>query len=682
MMKLILCEKPSVAKVFAKALNAEFKNGYHVNIKAGYCIVNAVGHLLTLYDPEDYAVHLKDWDIRNLPIVPNKFMHKVPSGQDDGYKIKQLNIIKKAINDNEITDFIIATDAGREGELIARLILTEVIKPFTHEMTFKRLWTSKALTSEIVLEELKNLKPLADYDKIYEQALARSQTDWLYGMNYTRLLTKIFGDFFTFGRVQTALLKIVFDRDELINSFKKAYFFENKFELENITFSFKHPIQNDYTTTQEEREANAKEIEILVNSQQQKFVDIEKKVESKKPPLLLNLNALSQKTNKLWGYSAKFTLSLAQELYEKHKCLTYPRTPSRHLNESDLEFFMTCLKDLGLNGSTVSTGNKNIFDSSKVEDHHALLISAKKPAGLSIDETNIYDLIFSSMKMIISNNYEFQNIKSSVRFGEDIIFSNTTNQTIYLGWKEFEITKKARVQEVLFTLEEKQLYPVLKNRIEKKETEKPSLYSEADLLKLMDKYGLGTSATQANHLSSIVEEKRGYAHVEKAKFVIDEKGILFISKIQTNEILAKTIEPQNTARFEQSLLAETPEIIFEKFKSDFIKVKDIFVKNQAFLHIGKPVFQKKSLGSCPNCGAQVFEGKNNFYCEKSTKENPCFSFPKSFLGATITAKDISQVVAGQKTTIKKMLSKKTKKLFSAQLEFKEGKINFIFKESK
>lgn len=684
-MKLILTEKPDIARSFSSALGCNFTNGYYKNNE--YIVTNAIGHLIELYEPHDYNEVLKRWSLEFLPIVPQEFKYKV---KEDGYIKKQFNIIKKAFSENSISEVIVATDAGREGELIGRLVL-DSIKENNIDFSnyrFKRFWTSNSLTDENILEELNFLKDLSKYDDLYTEAKLRGQIDWLYGINYSRLFSLLFrgSTVSAYGRVQSCVLNAIYLRDKEIREFAKNYFYINKFNIENYVFSYKDKIQDnfdDYTT--EEKKALAlkikSDIDTLSSTNITEIIKREKKAE---PPSLYNLTDLQKDANKFFGYSAKKTTEVAQSLYETHKILSYPRTSSRHLNEEDFEFFNKTLSTLELNIQGLTTENKKIFDSSKVEDHYALLVLDKKEKyNLNQEETNIYDLVYLRIKQAIADPYVYHQFISNIKLN-DYVFTNKTNVEVEKGWKKYIYKEDSKTEEEVeeekneFTLEENTSYSILDNRIEEKETKPKSQYSESTLLSFMEKWELGTSATRAGIVETLFRSNRGYCERKGKNILITDIGIDFIEKISTNERMLNNLAKENTNEFEKKLKTIDPGVFRKEFVEEFKDIKDFYMNSNT--SFAREQSTRESLGSCPVCSKNIYEGQKNYYCESNSRDNPCFSVFKSFFKYKVKEEDIKKFISGEQTEKRKLFSDRTKNYFDASLSFdaENKKIKFIF----
>lgn len=671
-MKLILCEKPAVAREFADALGANFTDGYHKG--NDYIITNGIGHLVTLCMPEDYNEALKDWSIDRLPIVPKEFKLKAI---EEGHIKKQINIVKKAFHDNTIDTVIIAGDPGREGELIARNIL-KFIGELNGNYTYLRFWTSEALTKEVILANIRKCKPLSEYDDLFQKGEVRSHMDWLVGMNYTRLFSCSFKVFVSFGRVQTCLLKRQYDLNKKIKGFSESKYYSNTFVIaDKYRFTCLPAEQKDEDLSEADKKMLAETIHatLIGNATVSK---ITRKTVSVAPPKLYDLTELQKICNKKYGFSAKKTLEIAQTLYENKKVLSYPRTPSRCLSESDYDFFCGCLSKIGISGNP-DPQNKNIFNGKEVEDHHALLI-LNAADNLTDDEQKVYDLVLASMKRVLQDNYVYDQYTSEIQIGERL-FKNTSKIEKEKGWKALNDTdteeKESDDEEQLldaFDLNEGESYPIQNPEIKEIKTKPPQYDSESSLLAWMKKYNLGTPATRSGLVEILLSDKRGYCLRDKKKILITDKGIAFIDALLKNDKVAPLLDKENTKSFEEGI-EKSPDKLIPEFISQFKEVKDFYLRNGVNLS----GIQTTKTFTCPICSGTIKKSKFGWYC--SGKDGgKCLSLPVEFCGAKLTEDDVAKILDGKSSSVKKMTSKAGKsfsgKLFLDKTE-RKLKINFV-----
>lgn len=550
-MKLILTEKPSVAVDIARSLGTfNREDGY---LKAGdYIVTWALGHLLEI---DDSAVPRK-WRTEDLPLFPEFRYRVIRSGS------KQFNIIKELLQ--KADSVIIATDAGREGELIARLILMHA--GWKEWNRTYRLWTSEALTPDVVRRELNNLKPAKEFDSLYYSALARQHSDWIVGINLTRLvsLKSSDGSVWSVGRVQTPTLKLIVDRDTEIENFKpqpywviKALF--NKegdlYEGWLLVGDVPEDIGEEEGEESGEEDRNfrlSKDKALLIlkelgGERQGEIISVNRQKKKEKPPLLHSLTSLQREANRLYGLSAKRTLDIAQRLYQDLKVISYPRTDARHLGSSNKELVKKILQKLGKEEliGKVDIAGKRVFDDSKLTDHHAIIPLAPLPPNVSADEKKIYDLILRKFIGAFMSDYEYETTTVVTRLGR-YRFITKGKRDINLGWKVLYQDKEKK-EDKLPKLHEG--YKVLKVRVsgEERKTKPPPRYTEAALLKVMERLGLGTPATRADIINTLLE--RGYVVRKSKSLMSTPKGKELISKLRDSRVSS----PEMTAEWEKEL---------------------------------------------------------------------------------------------------------------------------------
>lgn len=587
--QVVLCEKPSVAMDFAKGLGNNFKkkDGYLENDK--YIITWAYGHLCELKDPEDYNPELKVWKMDTLPIFPEKFEYKV---NKEG--AKQFKVIKSLIQRRDVSSVCISTDCGREGELIARLIL---MLSGNKKPVF-RFWTSEALTPDVVRKGMQNLKPAKEFDRLYMSALARQWADWLVGINATRAVTIKNKDLFSVGRVQTAVLALIVNREKEIKEFKPQTFY-------NVTAQFKKGSdtytglyfrlkkerseegdeektsneENEEEVKQEEsinskyailKKEDAERIASLVKGKPGLIKKLESKIFSEKPPLLFSLTTLQQEANKKFGFSADKTLAIAQSLYEKH-LLSYPRTESQHLDPgyvSEVKKIVNLLANsnvlkFDINKCSIDAKNKRVFDASKLTDHHALIPQQAPTKGqLTEDERKIYDLV---CRRFISAFYPDCKFKNTTLITEvsGYSFESKGKVLVDAGWREIY---GGLSQDVILpsTLKEGDSVNTVDAKTVEKQTQPPPRYTDASLLSIManahkvvtnpelkkilkENAGLGTPATRAQILKVLQDRK--YVYKSGKHFIPTSKGIFLIDILKGEKVAS----PEYTAVWEQEL---------------------------------------------------------------------------------------------------------------------------------
>lgn len=533
MKKLILAEKPSVARDIGRILNANEKKKNYLEGK-NYVITWALGHLLGLKMPEDLNKKWEKWQLETLPMLP-KFIGIKPLPKTRG----QLKTIESLVKRKDINEIVIATDAGREGELVARWILQYVHA----NKKVTRLWISSQ-TDKAVKQGFKELKPAEKYDNLYESALARATADWLVGLNVTRALTVKYQDNLSAGRVQTPTLALVRRQEEKIEKFMPQKYYRIALRLGNQTAYMKQ--KNIYAI--KERDEAEKKKRHLDNFKGQ-IRNINSKVKREAAPLLYDLTELQREANKRYGYSAKKTLSLVQSLYEIHKVVSYPRTDSRYLSNDIKSTLMERLQAIRKYDSRAEESIKNkakvilkkVFNDSKVTDHHALIPTEQVPnySKFSADEQKIYNLIVSRFLGIFAQPYIVEELRVVVTFDKDE-FIFVGKKVLDYGWKNKDASeevalnlKKDTIVSPNFTVEEKLTTP-------------PSPLTEAGLLAQMEKFGLGTPATRAEIIEKLVKselmERTGHA------LRVTPKG-----KQLLNLVNKELVSPKLTAKWEKQL---------------------------------------------------------------------------------------------------------------------------------
>ena len=487
---LIITEKPSVAKDFAKALACSFSasDQAYKSRDGEITIVHCVGHLFNLQQPDFYDERFKHWN--QLPIIPQQFAYDVNPQTKDVAK----NVIQH-IKNHKNDEILIATDADREGEIIAReCLLASRISDYSK---IKRFWVSQALTPEVILEGIKKAKPSYQYDDIAEQGFARQKADWLVGMNFTRFMTNMSGILLTAGRVQTAILSAINIRCENIANFKSEKYYEHFgnfsdnngnecigiFLDENENTSFPNPLEKlNYLS--------GKRASLISNKTAEKRIN---------PPQLYNLNDLQKEAFRLYDFSAERTLQIVQKLYEEYKCVSYPRTPSKVMGKDNINLCKVtssmllstykCYIEAFENGNYTSS-NKRVFDDSKLEAHHAIIPLEVLPKIASADEKKIYCLILENFFLAFcpAHVYEKQTVFLDVNGSR---FKIIGRKIIDNGWKTFVTINTPEEKENI--LDSQVLSEIDWNNLNlntitivPKNTKAPKFFNEASILAFME----------------------------------------------------------------------------------------------------------------------------------------------------------------------------------------------------
>ena len=554
MKSLVIAEKPSVARDIARVLHCTQKGNGILEGKE-YVVTWALGHLVTLADPEEYDKKYMKWDMETLPMMPDK-MKLVVIRQTS----KQYQAVKTQLFRKDLGDIIIATDAGREGELVARWILD---KSGCHK-PIRRLWIS-SVTDKAIRDGFHNLKDGRDYDNLYRAAVARAEADWLVGINGTRALTCKHNAQLSCGRVQTPTLAIIARREEEIRKFKPEDYFGVTLQAGGIQWTWKDAKNGSYRTFQKER---AEEIQKKISNTDLELVSVDRKPKKTMAPGLYDLTTLQREANQKYGFSAKETLNIMQRLYENHKVLTYPRTDSRYIGKDVVPTIKERLKACGtgpyrkLAGALLTKPihtNGSFVDDKKVSDHHAIIPTEQYASltSFSSDERKIYDMVVARFLAVLSAPAisEQLSVKASIN-GE--LFRAKAENIKQLGWRELyeeETQTKDTIKVGNIPVKGKE-YPVGTISMTEGTTNPPGRYTEGTLIDQMDKKGLGTVATRADIIdklfnSYLLEKKGNEIHItskgkqllelvpedlKKAELTADwEKKLTAISKGKQND---------------------------------------------------------------------------------------------------------------------------------------------------
>ncbi|MBC9703460.1 MAG: DNA topoisomerase III [Enterococcus sp.] len=587
MKQLILAEKPSVAKDLSKVLgaNQKYKNYYE---GPRVIVTWALGHLLGLKMPEDLNKEWQSWQMETLPMIPKKLGIKpLPK---TGH---QLKAIKQLAQRKDVSEVVIATDAGREGELVARWILEYV----HFNKPVKRLWISSQ-TDKAIKTGFKQLKPAKAYDTLYDSALARAKADWLVGLNVTRALTVKYQDNLSAGRVQTPTLALVRDQERKIETFKPQTYFSILLNVEKE--QAKMAQKNQFALkSQEEAQALVQRL-----SQQKGTVSsIEEKTKIESAPLPYDLTEIQREANQRYGYSAKKTLGLVQSLYETHKIVTYPRTDSKYLTndmKSTMSERLQAVSDFApevkqylKNGAVVR--QTKVFQDNKVTDHHALLPTENRPRyeKLSNEEQKIYQMIVTRFLGLFAEPHKVSQTKITVVFDkEEFIFRQT--KVLQAGWKTVS-------QEEASKFDWQQGLRIQPNFTIKKElSAPPKPLTEASLLGQMEKYSLGTPATRAEIIEKLIKSELMERTPQGLQ--VSPKGKQLLELVNPS-----LVSPELTESWEKDLEAiaagkkQAEHFLKEIEKETKRLVQEIKTSKQTYQDFS--ITQKK----CPECGSNLRE---------------------------------------------------------------------------
>jgi len=564
---LVLAEKPSVGRDLAKVLNCS-QNSNGCLIGQRYIVTWALGHLVTLADPEAYDNKYKTWNLEDLPMLPDKMELTVIKET-----AKQYGIVRGLLKQPEVDELVIATDAGREGELVARWIIEKA----GFKKPIKRLWISSQ-TDKAIKEGFNQLKPGREYDNLYRAAQCRAEADWLIGLNVTRALTCKYNAQLSAGRVQTPTLTMIVQRENEIKSFVPKDYWTIEAKVNGFTLLWRDKNSNN---TQLFDKAKAEAIVAKLTGQTGEITDIKKEAKSEPHPLAYDLTELQRDANKRYGYSAKQTLAIMQTLYERHKVLTYPRTDSRHITTDIVPTLPDRLKSIAigpyaaaaqslLRGKINTTGR--LVDNGKVSDHHAI-IPTEQPvrlSELSQEERNIFDLVAKRFLAVLSPAYQYEQTTVKVEAAGEQLFARG-KVTKAMGWKAIYDDRGTAdgqsddedMEQSLPPMQKGDKLKLLAVKSTNRKTKPPARYTEATLLTAMEhpgKFiddealrealdrtsGLGTPATRAD----IIEKLFNTFYIERRGKEIfpTAKGIQLID-LAPEELRS----PELTAKWEQQL---------------------------------------------------------------------------------------------------------------------------------
>lgn len=676
-MKLVIAEKPSVAQSIAKVLNAEErKDGYFFG--NGYVVSWCVGHLVALAPPENYNEAYKKWDISSLPIIPQNWEYILKEATKG-----QFNILKKLMADNNVTSIVCATDAGREGELIFRHTYN---KANCHKPV-ERLWIS-SLEDSAIKKGFENLKDSCDYDNLYYSALCRERADWLVGMNFTRLFTKLYDSSkpLNIGRVQTPTLAMIVERDNNIATFKKEKYYKIELDCGDFKAVSDKIVEKN----------NADDLATACNNKQAIVTSVVKEEKKVSAPKLYDLTTLQRDANRLLGFTAQQTLEAVQRLYD-NKLSTYPRTDSQYLTEdmetTAREVIEIVLDKFEFANSISYTPNIDIImNNKKVSDHHAIIptanIAKADLSAISDTDRKILCMIANRLLVATAEKHIFESTNVTLKCCDSDFFAKG-KIVIQKGFKEFEDSFKSylKCKNEDKEAEDKILPPVIEQQtfmvssvVTEHFTVPPKPYTEDTLLSAMERAGnseydtdeverkgLGTPATRASIIEKIIST--GYAERNKNQIVSTEKGRNII-KIVPEKIKSASM----TADWENRL------VLISKGQADrneFINsintyISTIISDTQADTSIKESInslSEKEVIGKCPRCGAEIYEGKLNFYCSNKEcqfalwKKNKFFESKKK----TITKAVAKKLLSDGKVHFKDLYSEKTNKTYEADI---------------
>lgn len=676
-MKLVIAEKPSVAMSLAAVLGAnEKKDGYLEG--GGYLVSWCVGHLLELAQPEAYGEQYAKWRYSDLPILPEEWKYEVPKD-----KKKQLDLLCRLMKEKRVETVVCATDAGREGELIFRLVYQYAgcNKPM------ERLWIS-SMEDAAIRDGFEHLRPGSDYNKLYDAAVCRAGADWLIGMNATRLFSVLYGVTLNVGRVMSPTLALIVQREADIQAFRSRPFYVPEITCDGFTASGEK--------TQEK--AGAEKIRMACDGQAASVRSVEKQVKTVQPPRLYDLTTLQRECNRIYGYTAQQTLDYVQALYEK-KLATYPRTDSQYLTEdmqaTSASLVLWLREHMPFGKNCVGEPDiDRVTDGSKVTDHHAIIptveIARKNLSELPLGERDVLTLIAARLLCATSQPHRFEAVTAMLDCA-GCSFTAKGNTVLQAGWKEVERLyrmglKQSKPEEkgnedaALPVLKENQTFEKVSASVREGKTSPPKHHTEDSLLAAMEtagvenmpedteRKGLGTPATRAATLEKLVSA--GFVQRKKKQLIPTEKGTNLITVLPDN-----IKSPMLTAEWESMLKqVEHGDVLAEVFMEGIADMSRALVKAHtapeerfAGLFLNTKENQREAVGTCPRCGGAVYEGKKGFFCESRDctfalwKDNKFFSSKKK----TITKSVAAALLKEGRVSMSGLYSEKTGRTYDA-----------------
>ena len=660
-MQLVITEKPSVARSISEVIGAtEISDGYMEG--NGYIVSWCVGHLVELAQPESYGEQWKKWTYESLPVKPEKWQYEVKPDTKAQY-----DVLCQLLHRKDVTATICATDAGREGELIFRLVyeMAGCDKPI------KRLWIS-SMEESAIREGFGNLQPGSDYDNLYHSALCRQEADWLVGINGTRLFTVLYGGkVLKVGRVQTPTLAMLVDRETKIMNFQKEKYYMAHILMDGI----------DAATGRIDDKKKADEIVGACQNGQALTTSVVKEEKTVMPPKLYDLTTLQRDANRLFGFTAKQTLEYTQSLYEK-KLATYPRTDSQFLSDDmgqtaegviEAVFHSLMFEE----NKAPRPDIKRILNSKKVTDHHAIIptmeIAKTDLAALPETERKILSLVANRLLCATGEKYLYETVKAELSCG-GYTFVTSGKSVLKNGWKDFEdafkrsfktTEDKEQENKKLPELSEGQTFDGVQTKISEHYTTPPKHFTEDSLLSAMERAGsedmgddverkgLGTPATRADIIEKLVKD--GFVKREKKQMIPTEDGMKLIT------VLPDVVKsPKLTADWENALtLVAKGEYSMQEFMDGIADmVKNLVQTYHSISDEQKSMFggnqsAQEALGKCPKCGGDVVKGKYGAYCKSK-----CGMNVGKAMGTVLSDTQIKSMLEGKKTFVKGLKGKK------------------------
>ena len=678
-MKLVIAEKPSVAMSLAAVLGAtERKDGYLEG--SGYLVSWCVGHLLELAQPEAYKEQYAKWRYEDLPILPENWKYEVPKD-----KKTQLALLCRLMKDKRVDSVVCATDAGREGELIFRLVYEYAgcNKPM------ERLWIS-SMEDAAIREGFDRLRPGSDYDKLYDAAVCRAGADWLIGINATRLFSVLYGVTLNVGRVMSPTLALLVQRESDIESFISKPFYVPEITCGGFTASGEKMTER----------SEAEKIRMDCDHNSAFVRSVEKQVKTIQPPRLYDLTTLQRECNRIYGYTAQQTLDYVQSLYEK-KLATYPRTDSQYLTKDmqataaslilwlrdNMPFGKGCAGELDID---------RVTDDSKVTDHHAIIptveIARTDLSELPSGERDVLTLLAVRLLCATTQANRFEAV-TAILDCQGHTFTAKGKTILQSGWKEVERIHRMSIRQseterrenedaALPVLKEGQTFETVSASLREGKTSPPKHYTEDTLLSAMEnagaedmpddaeRKGLGTPATRAATLEKLVSA--GFVQRKKKQLIPTEKGRNLIAVLPDNikspiltaewESMLKQVEHgELSATSFMDQIADMSRTLVKEHTAPEERFADLFPSSKGTVH--------EAVGVCPRCGAPVYEGKKGFFCDNREcsfalwKDNRFFSSKKKSITKSVAAALLKE----GRISMSGLYSEKTGKTYDAEV---------------
>lgn len=678
-MKLVIAEKPSVAMSLAAVLGAtERKDGYLEG--SGYLVSWCVGHLLELAQPEAYKEQYAKWRYEDLPILPENWKYEVPKD-----KKKQLALLCRLMKDKRVDSVVCATDAGREGELIFRLVYEYAgcNKPM------ERLWIS-SMEDAAIREGFDHLRPGSDYDKLYDAAVCRAGADWLIGINATRLFSVLYGVTLNVGRVMSPTLALLVQRESDIESFISKPFYVPEITCGGFTASGEKMTER----------SEAEKIRMDCDHNSAFVRSVEKQVKTIQPPRLYDLTTLQRECNRIYGYTAQQTLDYVQSLYEK-KLATYPRTDSQYLTKDMQATAASLILWLRDNmpfgkGYAGEPDIDRVTDDSKVTDHHAIIptveIARTDLSELPSGERDVLTLLAVRLLCATTQVHRFEAV-TAILDCQGYTFTAKGKTILQSGWKEVERIHRMSIRQsetehkeneavALPVLQEGQTFEAVSASLREGKTSPPKHYTEDTLLSAMEtagaedmpedaeRKGLGTPATRAATLEKLVSA--GFVQRKKKQLIPTEKGKNLIAVLPDNikspiltaewESMLKQVEHgELSATSFMDQIADMSRTLVKEHTTPEERFADLFPSSRETAH--------EAVGVCPRCGAPVYEGKKGFFCDNREcsfalwKDNRFFSSKKKSITKSVAAALLKE----GRISMSGLYSEKTGKTYDAEV---------------